>query len=67
MKATLTITEDELKDIIRDHVSKNGFECTSKIKVNVVLETVGYGTSETEVPVFRDITVDIETKPLGNK
>jgi len=52
---TIHLTPDEVTQIIKDHLAKEGFE-TATISFDVVSEICGYGTSERECINFKGVT-----------
>lgn len=53
---SVTLDPKELADIVRQYLTKEGFEVTN-IEFNAGYEMRGYGLNETEVPVFKGCSV----------
>jgi hypothetical protein len=62
MNMTVTLSENDLSEIIRLHLLKEGLVMKGKIKVNVGTRSEGYGPGERDVPYFGGISVDVEPK-----
>lgn len=53
---TVTLNEEELNELIKDKLKREGFEIVGKIKVNVGTVSRGYGQMEHDVTEFQNIT-----------
>lgn len=60
---TINLSEDEVKEIIADYITQNGYKATSKdVKLSVGERCEGYGCGEHLVHYFDGATVRIKTE-----
>jgi hypothetical protein len=64
MTFTMNLSEDELKKIVLDHLTKNGyFAKKNNINFKTVTTTVGYGMAEHKATVFKGCEIaDVKVK-----
>lgn len=57
---TITLGEDDVKEIIADYLRKEDYYVTAKdVELNVGVECRGYGPMEHDEVVFRNCTVKV--------
>lgn len=60
-KLTISISEDDVKNIVADYLVKEGYNVTAEdVKLHVEDEWVGYGPDEHKEPRFRECTVIVK-------
>lgn len=59
---TLELTPQDISDIIKEYIEKQGYTCKGKIEFDVSTQYEGYGTAESPVTRFRGATVKVEKK-----
>ena len=53
---TITLSENDLQELIKENLEKQGFRIDGKISINMKTQTVGYGPAERDETVFTSIT-----------
>lgn len=56
-KITISLSEDDVKNIVADYLVKEGYKVTSEdVKLSVEIKWVGYGIGEHQVACFKECT-----------
>lgn len=59
-KLTISLSEQEVKEIVADYVVSQGFKVTTDdVKLVVTNEWHGYGLGEYQAPRFKECTVSV--------
>lgn len=57
-KITISLSEDDIKNLVADYLVKEGYKVTSEnVKLSVKTRWEGYGMAEHQVPYFEECTV----------
>lgn len=60
-KMTISLSENDVKEIVADYMVAHGFKVTTEdVKLVVAKEWHGYGMGEHETAVFRECTVTVK-------
>ena len=60
-KITITLSENDVKEIVAEYLTSNGYRVDSDdVSLNVIRTTVGYGMAEHEVVRFKDCTAVVK-------
>lgn len=60
-KLTVSLSEAEVKEIVADYVTQQGFKATkADVKLVVTTEWHGYGMGEYQTSVFKECTVEVK-------
>ena len=60
-KITITLTENDVKEIVAEYLTKKGYRVTPEnVKLNVSNKWEGYGMSEHQVPYFKECTAVVK-------
>lgn len=60
-RLTISLTENDVKEIIADYIVQQGFKVTTEdVKLVVTSEWRGYGMGEYQSPCFKECTVTVK-------
>lgn len=60
-KLTISLSEQDVKEIVADYVTKQGFKASkADVELVVTTEWQGYGMGEYQIAVFKECTVDVK-------
>lgn len=60
-KITITLSEDDVKEIVADYLTKNGYSATpNDVKLVCTNKWVGYGMDEHTEPAFKECVATVK-------
>jgi hypothetical protein len=67
MKSTITLSEKDVLELVKDYLEANGYTGVSNVQLKVGSQLTGWGPMERYETVFQGITAEVNVAPVKKK